>query len=212
MSKLLLSSILASGLLLAGGSAHAGDADHNKEAKAAQTEQQMNQETDAVNDTKATTESMSDAATDGNYAGEVVGIEGDTVQVKDKEGTEHTVQITGFEDLQELQAESLEKGDKVVVLTRDGKPYAISKVAEAWMPDVDLADTESIRGKVVEVDGDTIQVKDENGIVHNVDITGFQDLEELQAETIEEGDLVVINVRDGKTYGVSKTVEAWLVD
>ena len=73
MSKLLLSTILASGLLLAGGSAHAGDADYNKEAKTTQTEQQMNQETDAVNDTKATTDSMSDAATDGNYAGEVLG-------------------------------------------------------------------------------------------------------------------------------------------
>lgn len=212
MSKLLLSSILASGLLLAGGSAHAGDADYNKEAKTTQTEQEMNQDADAVDETETTTDSMSDAATDGNYAGEVVGIEGDTIQVKDTDGMEHTVNVTGFEDLQELQAESLEKGDKVVVLTRDAKPYAISKVAEAWVPDADMTGVESIRGKVVGVDGDTIKVKDKDGVVHTVDITGFQDMEELQAETIEEGDLVVVNVRDGKTYGVSKTVEAWLVD
>jgi len=212
MSKLLLSSILASGLLLAGGSAYAGDADYDKEAKTTQTEQEMNQDADAVDETETTTDSMSDAATDGNYAGEVVGIEGDTIQVKDTDGMEHTVNVTGFEDLQELQAESLEKGDKVVVLTRDAKPYAISKVAEAWVPDADMTGVESIRGKVVGVDGDTIKVKDKDGVVHTVDITGFQDMEELQAETIEEGDLVVVNVRDGKTYGVSKTVEAWLVD
>ena len=207
MSKLLLSSILASGLLLAGGSAYAGDADYDKEAKTTQTEQEMNQESQAANE----------AQDHGNIKGEVVGIEGDSVKIKDENGAVHTVRITGFEDLQQLQAETLEEGDTVVVLERNGEPYAISKVAEAWSPDLDLpdfdiADTETVQGKVVDVSGDTIKIKDKQGAVHTADITGFQDMEELQAETIQEGDLVVINVRDGKTYGVSKTVEAWLVD
>ena len=37
-------------------------------------------------------------------------------------------------------------------------------------------------------------------------------MEELEAETIEVGDIVVVNMRDGKPYGVAKHTEAWLVD
>ena len=107
--------------------------------------------------------------------------------------------------------------DHIVVLQRDGKPYAISKTAEAWTVDIDLPDfditgTTTIEGRVTDVEGDTLKLKDKEGVEHTVDITGFQDMEELQAETIEEGDIVVINVRDGKPYGVSKTLESWLID
>ena len=110
---------------------------------------------------------------------------------------------------------TLETGDEVKVLTRNGKPYAISKVEEAWLTDVDmpdLAETETIKGRVTDVDGDTIKIKDDNGVVHTADITGFQNMQELEVETIEEGDIIVVNVRDGKTYGISKHTEAWLVN
>ena len=203
MSKLLLSSILASGLLLAGGSAYADNANQNKDAVEAQSEQTMDQGTDV--ETRMPI----------YISGKITGIDGDTIKIKETDGTEHTVKITGFEELQNLQAETLEVGDSVVVLTKDTKPYAISKVVESWSEDADNPDyngSESFSGRVVEIDGDTIKIKDKDGVVHTAKVTGFQNMEQLQAESIEKGDIVLVNVRDGKTYGISKQVEAWLID
>jgi len=149
----------------------------------------------------------------------VTAIDGDTITVKDADGNMHKVNVTGFQDMQELQVETLEVGDRVIVLSRDAKPYAISKVAEAWtvdldMPDVDLpdlADTNTVKGKVTEVEGDNIKFKSKDGTIHSVKITGKQNMEELQAETIEVGDIVIVSVRDGKPYGVNKHLEAWSI-
>lgn len=205
MSKLLLSTIMASGLMLTGGNLYAENTDHDQSLKS-HSEQTVNQDSD-----------MKRVEGREGIKGEVVAIDGDTVKIKDKDGIEHTVVITGFQDLQELQAETLEVGDSIVVLQRDGRPYAISKTAEAWTldidaPDFDITGTTTVKGRVTDVEGDTIKIKSKDGIEHTVDITGFQDMEELQAETIEEGDIVVVNMRDGKPYGVTKQVEAWLVD
>jgi len=152
----------------------------------------------------------------------VTAIDGDTVTVKDEDGNLHKVDVTGFQDMQELQVETLEVGDQVVVMTRKVKPYAISKVAEGWtveadMPDVDTPDvnmpdltgTTTVKGRVTEVDGDKIKFKSKDGSMHSVKVTGKQDMEELQAETVEVGDIVIVNVRDGKPYGISKHLEAW---
>ncbi|MEQ9618437.1 MAG: hypothetical protein RIG61_04610 [Deltaproteobacteria bacterium] len=205
MSKLLLSTIMASGLMLTGGNLYAGSTDHDQDSKT-HAEETMKQDSD-----------MKEMKDHGNYKGEVTAIDGDKVTIKDKEGMEHTVVITSYQDLQELQAETLETGDRVMVLSRDGKPYAISKTAEAWTVDIDAPDfdptgTTSVKGRVTEVDGDTITIKDKDGVVHTAEITGFQSMEELQTETIEEGDIIVVNMRDGKPYGIGKHLESWLVD
>jgi heme-degrading monooxygenase HmoA len=207
MSRLILPSLIAAAFLLTGSNLYAGDNDkpQNESTKDVQS---TNQETQS-------TKKMDQAMGLHDYQGEVTAINADTVTIKDDSGIEHTVKITGFQDLRQLQAETLETGDEVKVLTRNGKPYAISKVEEAWLSDVDmpdLAETETIKGRVTDVNGDTIKIKDDNGTVHTADITGFQDMQELEVETIEEGDIVVVNVRDGKTYGISKHTEAWLVN
>lgn len=205
MSKFLLSTIMASGLMLTAGNLYAENTDYDQDSKT-HTEQTMKQDSD-----------MKVMKDHGDFKGEVTAIDGDTITVKDSKGIEHKVNITGFQDLQQLQVETLETGDRVMVLQRDGKPYAISKTAEAWTldidaPDFDITGTTTVKGRVTEVDGDTIKIKDKDGTIHTADITGFQDMEELQAETIEEGDIVVVNMRDGKPYGVGKTLESWLVD
>lgn len=207
MSRLILPSLIAAAFLLTGSNLYAGDNDKplNESTKDVQS---TNQEAQS-------TKKMDQAMGLHDYQGEVTAINADTVTVKDDNGIEHTVTITGFQDLRQLQAETLETGDEVKVLTRNGKPYAISKVEEAWLPDVDipdLAETETIKGRVTDVNGDTIKIKDDNGTVHTADITGFQNMQELEVETIEEGDIIVVNVRDGKTYGISKHTEAWLVN
>ncbi|MCA9809697.1 MAG: hypothetical protein KC473_05115 [Candidatus Dadabacteria bacterium] len=207
MSRLILPSLIAAAFLLTGSNLYAGDNDkpQNESTKDVQSTSQEAQ----------STKKMDQAMGLHDYQGEVTSINADTVTVKDDNGVEHTVTITGFQDLRQLQAETLETGDEVKVLTRNGKPYAISKVEEAWLPDVDIpdvAETETIKGRVTDVDGDTIKIKDDNGVVHTADITGLQNMQELEVETIEEGDIIVVNVRDGKTYGISKHTEAWLVN
>ncbi|MEX0998783.1 MAG: hypothetical protein WD000_02315 [Thermodesulfobacteriota bacterium] len=147
----------------------------------------------------------------------MTGIDGDTITVKDEDGSMHKVNVSGFQDMQELQVETLEEGDRVIVMSRNAKPYAISKVAEAWtvdvdMPDVDmpdLANTTTVKGRVTEVDGDKIKFKSKEGSMHSVKVTGKQDMAELQTETIEVGDIVIVKVRDGKPYGINKHLEAW---
>ena len=199
MNKIILSTILAMGFLLYGVNSYA-DMEQTK-------------------DTAAQVEPSSDKKEYGDTTGTVTDIEGDTVTVKDEDDKVHKVDVTGFQDLQELQVETLEEGDTVMILSRDGKPYAISKVAESWsvLPDVDmpnlpdLADTDMIKGKVTEVKGDKIKFRSEDGSMHTVKITGTEKMEELQAETIEVGDIIIVSVRDGKPYGINKNLEAWSV-
>lgn len=207
MSRLILPSLIAAAFLLTGSNLYAGDND--------KPQNESTKDVQSTNQEAQSTKKMDQAMGLHDYQGEVTAINADTVTVKDDNGVEHTVTITGFQDLRQLQAETLETGDEVKVLTRNGKPYAISKVEEAWLTDVDmpdLAETETIKGRVTDVNGDTIKIKDDNGTVHTADITGFQNMQELEVETIEEGDIIVVNVRDGKTYGISKHTEAWLVN
>ncbi|MGD9653485.1 MAG: hypothetical protein AB7V12_14065, partial [Candidatus Dadabacteria bacterium] len=199
MSRLILPSLIAAAFLLTGSNLYAGDND--------KPQNESTKDVQSTNQEAQSTKKMDQAMGLHDYQGEVTSINADTVTIKDDSGIEHTVKITGFQDLRQLQAETLETGDEVKVLTRNGKPYAISKVEEAWLPDVDIpdvAETETIKGRVTDVDGDTIKIKDDNGVVHTADITGFQNMQELEVETIEEGDIIVVNVRDGKTYGISK--------
>ncbi|GJM15087.1 MAG: hypothetical protein DHS20C13_04140 [Thermodesulfobacteriota bacterium] len=199
MSKIILSTILVMGFLVYGVNSFA-DEDHSK-------------------DSAATAEVSNDTNEYGDVSGKVTAIDGDSITVKDEDGNMHKVNVTGFQDMQELQVETLEVGDRVVVMSRNAKPYAISKVAEPWavdldMPDVDLPDlanTTTVKGRVTEVDGDKIKFKSKDGSMHSVKVTGKQDMEELQAETIEVGDIVIVNVRDGKPYGINKHLEAWSV-
>ena len=202
MNKIILSTIMALGLLTWGVGSYA----ENNQAEPQKAAQVAGDETDMVSHSEV--------------YGKVTDVKGDTVNIKDENGNKHAIEITGFQDLQQLQVESLEKGDLVVVLFRDAEPYAVSKVAEPWtvdvdlpdFPEVDLAETTTIRGKVTEVKGDTIKFKSKDGVTHTAKITGEQNLEELEAETIEEGDIIVVSVRDGKPYGVTKHLESWLVN
>ncbi len=199
MSKIILSTILALGFLVYGANSYA--------------------DKEQAEDTTAVSVESSDTNEYGDVSGKVTAIDGDTVTIKDEDGNMHKVNVTGFQDIQELQVETLEVGDRVVVMSRNTKPYAISKVAEAWtldvdMPDVDMTDltgTTTVKGRVTEVDGDKIKFKSKDGSIHSVKVTGKQDMEELQAETIEVGDIVIVNVRDGKPYGINKHLEAWSV-
>ncbi len=200
MSKIILSTILALGFLVYGVNSYA-DKEQPKDAA-------------------VTTEQSSETNEYGDVSGKVTAIDGDTITVKEEDGSLHKVNVTGFQDMQELQVETLEVGDRVVVMSRNAKPYAISKVAEPWtvdldMPDVDMPDltgTTTVKGRVTEVDGDKIKFKSKDGSMHSVKVTGKQDMEELQAETIEVGDIVIVNVRDGKPYGINKHLEAWSVN
>jgi len=199
MKKIILSTLIATGFVFTGIDSHA-DTDQAKEG-VKQTEQVQ-------------VEKMSEY---GDMSGQVTEIKGDTVMFKDDSGAVHTVEITGFQDLEELQAESLEVGDSVVVLTRDGEPYAVSKVGEPWsinleIPEVHLASTSTLKGKVTDVQGDTIKFKSKDGVERSAKITSKQDLEELQAETIEEGDIIIVSIRDGVPYSVSKSLEAWSIN
>lgn len=199
MRKIILSTLIATGFVLTGINSHA-DTDHEKEG-VKQTEQVQVEKTSEY----------------GDMSGEVTEIKGDTVMFKDESGAVHTVEITGFQQLEELQAESLEVGDNVVVLTRDGEPYAVSKVGEPWtinleLPDVDLANTTTLKGKVTDVQGDTIMFETKDGVERKAKITGDQNLEELQAETIEEGDIVIVSIKNGVPYSVNKSLEAWAVN
>lgn len=199
MSKIILSTILALGFLVYGVNSYA--------------------DKEQAEDTTAVSAETSETSEYGDVSGKVTAIDGDTVTVKDVDGNMHKVNVTGFQDIQELQVETLEVGDRVVVMSRNAKPYAISKVVEAWtveadMPDVDmpnLINTTTVKGKVTEVDGDKIKFRSKDGSMHSVKVTGKQDMQELQAETIEVGDIVIVNVRDGKPYGINKHLEAWSV-
>ena len=199
MKKIILSTLLATGFVFTGINSYA-DSDHAKEGV---------EQTQKVQDKE-----MSEY---GDMSGEVTEIDGDTVKFKDENGAVHSVEITGFQELEELQAESLEVGDSVVVSTRNGEPYAVSKVGEPWsinleVPEVDLASTSTLKGKVTDVQGDTIKFKSKDGVERSAKITSKQDLEELQTETIEEGDIVIVSIRDGVPYSVSKSLEAWSIN
>jgi predicted RNA-binding protein with PUA domain len=198
MSKIILSTILALGFLFYGVNSYAD----NEQAK----------------DTTAVSVQSSDTNVYSEVSGKVTSIDGDTITVMYEDGNVQKVNVPEFRDLQELQVETLEEGDRVVVMARNGKPYAISKVAEPWsasfvdMPDVpDFTGSTTVKGRVTEVDGDKINFKSKDGSMHSVKITGMQNMEELQTETIEVGDIIIVNVRDGKPYGINKHLEAWSV-
>lgn len=198
MSKIILSTILALGFLFYGVNSYAD----NEQAK----------------DTTAVSVQSSDTNVYSEVSGKVTSIDGDTITVMYEDGNVQKVNVPEFRDLQELQVETLEEGDRVVVMARNGKPYAISKVAEPWsasfvdMPDVpDFTGSTTVKGRVTEVDGDKINFKSKDGSMHSVKITGMQNMQELQAETIEVGDIIIVNVRDGKPYGINKHLEAWSV-
>lgn len=165
-----------------------------------------------------------------NYSaikGKVIDVDGNNLTVLDRDGNTHELSILGYQDLQHLQVESIEKGDVIYVNTRNGKPYAVSKVEEYWHADqgkifhaaektnktadyidVDKAHDE-LQGKVTNLDGSVVKFKTRDGIIHSVNTTGFQNLDELQAETIEVGDVIFVDMRDGKAVAVRKIEETW---
>jgi len=69
------------------------------------------------------------------------------------------------------------------------------------------AKTKEIRGTVTKVQDSAVEIKDEAGKTHLFDTTSLQNLEELQAETLEAGDSVRVELEDGQATMIKK-VEA----
>ncbi|MGH7889585.1 MAG: LysM peptidoglycan-binding domain-containing protein, partial [Thermodesulfobacteriota bacterium] len=63
------------------------------------------------------------------------------------------------------------------------------------------------RGEVTNVQDSTVEIKDEAGKTHSFDTTGLQNLEELQAEALQPGDLVRVEINGGQATLIEK-VEA----
>lgn len=206
MSKFIL--LMVMGLTLTAVNLHAEktDVDQSSKVQSNQTEETVKQDSDMKNTEKPE-----------NITGEVTGIEGDKITVQDKDKKDHTFTITGFQDLMDLRGGTLQKGDRVIVIQKDGEPYALTMTEEVWTfdlnsPDIDITGASELMGKVTEVSDDTIKMKDKEGTVHTLNISGLSQIEGEKNMTVEEGDIVVVNIKDEETFAVSKVVDAWLLD
>ena len=206
MSRYMLLMVL--GLMLTTVNLHAEktDVDQNAKAQSDQTEQTTKGDSDAKQNEDPE-----------NISGEVTVIDGDKITVQDTDKKDHTFTITGFQDLMDFRGDTLEKGDRVIVIQKDGEPYALTMTEEVWTfdlnsPDIDITGASELMGKVTEVSDDTIKMKDKEGTEHTLNITGLAEIEGEKNMIVEEGDRVVVNVKDEVTFAVSKVVYAWLLD
>ncbi len=113
MKKLIVSTIVISGLALTGVSSLA----LNEQSKDAQAEQHMQQGAEAEHGAKTE-----------EFRGEVTNVQDSTVEIKDEAGTTHSFDTTGLQNLEELQAEALQPGDLVRVEIEGGQVTLIEKV------------------------------------------------------------------------------------
>lgn len=136
MKKFLVSTLVISGLTIAGVSSFAVD----EQPKDAQTEQQEGVEQGAETQTE--------------IRGEVTNVQDKTVEIKDEAGQTNSFDITGLQNFEELEAEALKPGDMVRVEMVAGKPTLIEKVeaksdaSSEEAPDVakeDSQDAESMK-------------------------------------------------------------------
>jgi len=112
MKKLLVSTLIASGLAISGAGAFALE----EQPKDAQTEQHMQK--DVEHGAKTSTE----------VRGEVTNVEGTTVEIKDETGKAHSFDTAGLKNLEEFEGQSIKPGDAVRVEIADGKAILIEKV------------------------------------------------------------------------------------
>jgi nucleoid-associated protein YgaU len=112
MKKFLVSTLVISGLTIAGVSSFAVD----EQPKDAQTEEQLQEGAEQA--VEAQTE----------IRGEVTSFKDQTIEIKDEAGQTHSFDITGLQNFEELKAEALKPGDMVRVEMASGKPTLIEKV------------------------------------------------------------------------------------
>ncbi|MGH7791852.1 MAG: LysM peptidoglycan-binding domain-containing protein [Thermodesulfobacteriota bacterium] len=111
MKKLLVSTLIVSGLAITGASSFAVD----EQPKDAPTEQQQQG-------------AEPGAETQTEIRGEVTSFQDSTIEIKDEAGQTHSFDITGLENAEELKAEALKPGDMVRVEMASGKATLIEKV------------------------------------------------------------------------------------
>ncbi len=138
MKKLLVSTLIVSGLTITGVSSLA----LNEQPKDAQTEQHMKEGTEHG------------AKTQAEFRGVVTNVQDSTVEVKDEAGKTHSFDTTGLQNLEELKVEALKPGDTVRVEMTNGEAILIQKVeakSEASSEDTssmakeDLKDADSMK-------------------------------------------------------------------
>lgn len=128
MNKLFVSALLAAGIMVGGGSAFATDSGEEASSEAMEgTSTEMTGE--SSEQMKMDDEMMMRM---GGVTGEVTGIEGDTIRIKDKQGITRSFEITGDQNLEELSVETIQIGDKVYVQFQEqGREVEIHKISES---------------------------------------------------------------------------------
>ena len=141
MKKLLVSTLIVSGLAITGASSFAVD----EQPKDAPTEQQEGAEPGAETQTE--------------IRGEVTSFQDSTIEIKDEAGQTHSFDITGLENAEELKAEALKPGDMVRVEMASGKATLIEKVeaksdaSTEEAPDMAKEDAESMKEDAAPAEG-----------------------------------------------------------
>ena len=142
MKKLLVSTLIVSGLAITGASSFAVD----EQPKDAPTEQQQEG-------------AEPGAATQTEIRGEVTSFQDSTIEIKDEAGQTHSFDITGLENAEELKAEALKPGDMVRVEMASGKATLIEKVeaksdaSTEEAPDMAKEDAESMKEDAAPAEG-----------------------------------------------------------
>jgi len=142
MKKLLVSTLIVSGLAITGASSFAVD----EQPKDAPTEQQQEG-------------AEPGAETQTEIRGEVTSFQDSTIEIKDEAGQTHSFDITGLENAEELKAEALKPGDMVRVEMASGKATLIEKVeaksdaSTEEAPDMAKEDAESMKEDAAPAEG-----------------------------------------------------------
>ena len=138
MSKLLVSAVVAAGLMLGGASSFAGEA---KEKTGSSVKHSATGESQMMGKT-----GMTDEMRMSGMVGQVTAVNGDTIEVRSKDGITRSLKITAKSQeqnkgkLQGLSAETIKVGDTVYIQsTEQGRDVSIHKISESgsgtWMMD-----------------------------------------------------------------------------
>lgn len=136
MSKLLVSAVVAAGLMLGGASSFAGEA---KEKTGSSVKHSATGESQMMGKT-----GMTDEMRMSGMVGQVTAVNGDTIEVRSKDGITRSLKITAKSQeqnkgkLQGLSAETIKVGDTVYIQsTEQGRDVSIHKISESvsgtWM-------------------------------------------------------------------------------
>ncbi|MGH7890241.1 MAG: LysM peptidoglycan-binding domain-containing protein [Thermodesulfobacteriota bacterium] len=173
MKKLLVSTLIASGLVISGASSFALE----EQPKDAQTEQHMQEGAEHGANTSTT-----------EVRGEVTNVQDKTVEIKDETGKTHSFDTTNLQNLEELEAESIKPGDSVIVKIDSGKAILIEKVEAKSDASSENSSTTTAANSL----DDESMKRDDNAMPEEA-LEGKE-----QPETASEGEYVV---KQGDTLG-----------